>query len=317
MQNDLNFFAISKSGSSKGSGGASILLPVLAFLLIIGCAYGYITFVKMDTQNKINGINKQLLEPQYVKANNIIESMGSKNKFLDNYNKNILLASDKFKNFIFINSALYKTVLSTFPAGVQYSKFNIIGNKATLECTAANTLSTALFADNLKSKLIFASISYTDISKQLNNGATSTNRYTFNLAFTIDYTVVQTYAKNLVDTISKQITNATSISIENAPPVSFSGENGIFKYFYMKNNYFYKENDVVLSKEIEQKPILCKLSFATTETKSIIITSGIYINGLLVYKNDTEVKMNNLPATGITGEKTGSCIKYITNTKTS
>lgn len=185
MHNDLNFFAISKSGSGKGSGGMSILLPVLFFLLIIGGAYGYITYAKMDTQSKIDGISKQLLEKQYVDANKIILSMGSKNDFLNKYNNNIILASDKFKKSIFINSDLYKKILSAFPAGVNYSKINITDNKVTLDCTAPSTLSPAKFAENLVANKLFADVVYSGISKSVTDKNAPANSYSFSIAFTI------------------------------------------------------------------------------------------------------------------------------------
>lgn len=188
MHYDLNFFLVNKSSSGKSSGNFIILILVLVFALIIGIAYGTIEFLKFDYQNGINFINESLKQQQYIYAESIINTAGTKNDLLIKYNGNLKEATDDYKNLFFINSGFFNKITSAMPNDIRYSDIKLDTSSVSITCYCDVITSPAVFYNKLDSMNIFSDITYTAITP-LDSGTNPpipvNKKYTFNITCTL------------------------------------------------------------------------------------------------------------------------------------
>jgi len=126
-----------------------------------------------------------------------------------------------------------------------------------------------------------------------------------------DLSFAQINAQSVIDQISSKIRYANTFNIETSLPGTLSSDT----YYLLSDSGFVKTKkagtpDVIISAGADDSGFTYDVSFKKVNAKVVEINLSVLKSGDNIYETKSDVYINNLISTDITGSSSGDCVSY-------
>lgn len=162
---DLNLFLVFKQNAPKiaGRGGKGIVLCIIAFVLVVGLAFGGLTFYRRMLEGQTSALRGRLSDAEVAKATQRLAQERRRTELLRKYYTAVLAAAERFGASRHIDPKLLRAMTDAMPEDVTLTSFTVTPTSAVLTCQASRFLSSAMFAQALEQNELFASVVYENV----------------------------------------------------------------------------------------------------------------------------------------------------------